>query len=206
MKTRNALVAIVAMGMAAMPALAQTDLYDDGPTNGTEDAWTINFGFVVSDTFTLANNSTVNGLQFAAWLYPGDVLQSVEVSITTYEFGGTTFFDQQVNFTQTGCALNQYGYNVCVESGSFSGVALNAGTYWVNLQNASVSNGDPVYWDENGGPSSSSENEGTIGSESFTVLGTTNSGTGTTPEPGSLLLFATGVLGIGGILRRKLFR
>jgi PEP-CTERM motif len=206
MKTRFVLVALFTLSMAAIPALAQTDLYDDGPTNGTEDAWTINFGFVVSDTFTLANNSTVSGLQFAAWLFPGDVLQSVEVSITNYEFGGTTFFDQQVNFTQTGCALNQYGYNVCVETGSFSGVPLNAGTYWVNLQNASVSSGDPVYWDENGGPSSSSENEGTIGSESFTVLGTTNSGTGTTPEPGSLLLFATGVLGIGGILRRKLFR
>src|SRR4029079_4809561 len=27
------------------------EIYDDGPINGTVDAWTINFGFVVSDSF-----------------------------------------------------------------------------------------------------------------------------------------------------------
>jgi len=26
-----------------------------------------------------------------------------------------------------------------------------AGTYWINLQNATVGNGDAVYWDENDG-------------------------------------------------------
>ena len=49
---------------------------------------------------------------------------------------------------------------------------LNAGTYWVNLQNAVVNTGDPVYWDENSGPSLASESSvGTIPSESFTILG-----------------------------------
>jgi len=32
-------------------------LYDNGPINGNVDAWTINFGFVMSDPFTLLNNS-----------------------------------------------------------------------------------------------------------------------------------------------------
>jgi hypothetical protein len=41
--------------------------------------------------------------------------------------------------------------------------------------------------------------------ESFTVLGSAGSGTGTTPEPESILLFGSGVFGIGALLRRKPF-
>ena len=190
----------------ALPALAQNDLYDNGPTNGTIDGWTINFGFAVSDTFNLTSNSTVNGVNFAGWVFPGDVVESVEVAITSSEFGGTTYFDQQISLTQSDCAANQYGFNVCNESGRFSGVALNGGTYWLTLQNAVVNTGDPVYWDENDGPSSSSDNtEGTLPSESFTILGSSGSGTGTTPDPSSLLLFGTGLFGVGARLRRKLF-
>jgi threonine dehydrogenase-like Zn-dependent dehydrogenase len=43
---------------------------------------------------------------------------------------------------------------------------------------------------------------GTILSESFDVTGT---GTGTTPEPGSVMLFGSGVVGLLAVLRRKLF-
>ena len=98
-------------------------LYDNGAINGTTDGWTINFGFVVSDTFTLSTASTVTGLNFGAWVFPGDTLTSAEVSITSSEFGGTTYSDQVVAFTQQGCTGNQYGYNVCTESGSLTGVA-----------------------------------------------------------------------------------
>jgi hypothetical protein len=46
---------------------------------------------------------------------------------------------------------------------------------------------------------------GTLGSESFTILGSSSGGTGTTPEPASILLFGSGVVGVGVLLRRKLF-
>jgi hypothetical protein len=52
---------------------------------------------------------------------------------------------------------------------------------------------------------------GTIPSESFTVLGTqsttttSTTTTGTTPEPSSILLLGSGILGLAGVLRRKLF-
>jgi uncharacterized repeat protein (TIGR03803 family) len=163
--------------------LDANEIYDNGPINGTTDAWTINSGFVVSDNFTVPGvTSGVTAMTFGAWLFPGDVLQTVEVSITSAEFGGTTYFDQVLTFTQSGCSGNQYGFNICTETSSnFSMVNLAAGTYWLNLSNAVVNNGDPVYWDENSGmgcggagcPSSASENSvGTIPSEAFTVLGT----------------------------------
>ncbi len=158
------------------------DIYDNGPIDGNTDAWTINFGFVISDSFNIAarNQSQITGMSFGAWLFAGDTLTSVEVSITSGENAGIIYFDQTVNFTQGSCTSNQYGYNVCGETGTFNGPALNAGTYWVNLQNARIPIGDPAYWDENSGvgcqgsgcPSQASDNSvGSIPSESFTLLG-----------------------------------
>lgn len=176
-------------------------LYENGPINGTIDAWTIGFGLVVSDSFTVVNCGQppcITGFTFGAWLVPGDVLQSAEISITSQPFGGTTYFDGVVNLTQSGCVNNQYGYDVCTETGTFTINNLAQGTYWVTLQNAAVSNGDPVYWDENSGagcqspgcPSQADENSiGTIPSESFTVLGATTCCNGNDyscpgPQPG----------------------
>lgn len=172
---------IVLLMLVAIPALAQT-LYDNGATDGNTWAWGINYGAVVSDEFNLGSSSTITGANFAMWLYPGDVLQSAEVSITSAGFGGgTVYFDQVVNFTQSGCVQgNPYGFTVCQESTTFNGPSLNQGTYWLNLQNAFVNTGDPVYWDQNSGPSALQCCEryepvpdavGTIPSESFTVSG-----------------------------------
>jgi hypothetical protein len=184
-------------------AFARADVYDDGPSNGSINGWVINFGFVTSDSFIVNGSSAdVTGLQFTSWMFPGDTLTSAEVSITSQEFGGTVFFDQVVNFTQSGCVTNQFAFNVCTETANFN-LTLPGGTFWLNLQNAVVPNGDPAYWDENYGPSSASENEiGTIYSEAFTINGTVN-GTGSTPEISSILLFGTGVVGLTGVLRRK---
>ncbi len=195
----------------ALASPAQT-LYENGPINGETDAWTINFGFALGDSFTISGaNGTVGGLSFGAWLTPGDTLESAEVSLTEYPISGTVYFDQVVNFTQTGCFLNNYAYDVCTETGTFNGPTLNNGTYWVNLQNAVSTDGDPVYWDENSGvgchspgcPSEGSAGlDGTLPSEAFTILGT--GGTGSTPEPGSLFLFAGGLVSTAAFLRRRL--
>jgi hypothetical protein len=208
------------MALLAVPGAAQT-IYSSGPTNGNWYAWTINFGFIVSDAFTTPY-TTLDGATFAMWLFPGDTLTSAELSITSGENGGTSYFDQTVNFTQGSCAANSYGYNVCTESAMFNGPVLNSGTYWLNLQNASVPSGDPVYWDQNLGPHVNLDSawENTVGSipaETFTLLGEMTCGPGsncsqsqpeTAPEPGSISLIGGGgmaILGFLGALRRKLF-
>src|ERR1700679_2766713 len=108
------------MGSVATPVMAG-DIYNDGPINGTVDAWTINEDFFVGDSFTVSSGaSTISGMQFGAWLFPGDTLESVQVWISSEPLGGTTYFNQQVNFTASGCVLNQFGYNVCTETGMFN--------------------------------------------------------------------------------------
>ncbi|MFZ0312399.1 MAG: PEP-CTERM sorting domain-containing protein [Candidatus Korobacteraceae bacterium] len=230
MKNVAGCLMLLSVTLLISPAAAQT-LYSNGPTNGNTDAWTVNFGFVVSDSFYLGESGiTVTGATFAMWLFPGDTLTSAELSITSRENGGTSYFDQTVDFTQTGCVANHYGYNVCNENTYFSGPTLSGGTYWLNLQNASVPSGDPVYWDENSGgahaepPGASQNSVGTIPAESFTLLAACGAGKSsadcaslspsqsgaqsTVPEPGSMLLFGSGYLalfGFWGALRRKLF-
>ena len=217
MKLRMAWL-IICLVLAAVPVSAQV-LYDNGPINGTVDAWTINFGYIVSDTFTLLNNSTVGGFNFGDWEFPGDTLTSVDWSITSRENGGTLLASGTAsgqNLIDQFISLNQYGYDIDEIHVSGLNVPLNAATYWLNLQNALVPSGDPVYWDENSGvgcggdngkggscPSMPSENSvGTIASESFTVVGPNG---GSTPEPSSFFLLASGVLGVVGLLRRGRF-
>ena len=82
----------------------------------------------------------------------------------------------------------------------------------MTLSNACSTSGcsitNPIYWDENGGPSTAYENTlGSIPSESFTLTGvTTTPPPVTTPEPSSIMLFGSSILGLAGVLRRKLTR
>ncbi|MGA2369884.1 MAG: PEP-CTERM sorting domain-containing protein [Candidatus Korobacteraceae bacterium] len=214
MKLRIASLSLLALclTLAALPAMAQT-VYDNGPINGNTDAWVINSAFfVTSDTFNVTHNSTtIAGASFGVWLSPGDTFPFDELSITSGENGGTSYFDQIVNFTTGSCTLNRYGYNVCQENTSFSGPTLNSGTYWLNLQYSLPE--APAYWDENSGPSSASTSDiGTIPSEAFTLLGGTGitstsstTSSGTVPEPSSVLLLGSGMVGLLGVLRRKRF-
>jgi len=214
-KTRSTRLAILCLTLAATPALAQV-LYDNGPLNGTINAWVFNFGFTVSDTFTLASDSTAGGFEFVAWEFPGDVLQSVDWSITTQENAGNVLGSGTAsgqNLTDTFLFVNRFGFDIDKITVTGLDAALKGGTYWLNLQNASVSSGDPVYWDENDGvdcggsdgkggncPSLASDTSiGTIFSETFTVTGA-----GTTPEPGSMVLLGSGIVSLGGVLRRKM--
>jgi hypothetical protein len=190
---RIAGLTILCLALASIPAWAQW-AYDNGPINGTADAWTINFGYVISDTFVAGGPFMCQGffcpyLAFGVWEFPGDTLSSVQWSITTGENSGNVIGSGTASgnsLTDRFISTNQYGYDIDLINASLPDVnTTNGTTYWLNLQNASVASGDSVYWDENSGkacggnngngggcPSKASESAiGTIPSEAFTVVG-----------------------------------
>jgi PEP-CTERM motif-containing protein len=222
MKLHIASLTVLCLTLAAIPAWAQQ--YDNGPINGTTDAWNIT-SYVASDTF-VGNGGDLSGFSFGVWETPGDVLSSVTWSISATENGNAiaSGVASGNSLTDKFLSENQYLYDIHLISVTARGLNLTYGsTYWLNLTSATVPSGDSVYWDENSGkgcngigggkgcPSSASlTTVGTIPSEAFTVsmggcaAGHNSPDCGPTPEPSSIVLFGSGILGLAGLLRRKL--
>ena len=83
MKLRVASLTILCLALAAIPAWAD---YSNGPINGNTDAWTINFGYIVSNTFLCCktydpSDTNVTGFSIGVWEFPGDKVLSVDWSI-----------------------------------------------------------------------------------------------------------------------------
>ena len=217
-------IVLVACSSAAygIPAV----LYDNGPFNGTIDAWTINSGFQVADSFPLSGSSTLTGVNFTAWLFSGDTANTVDWAIVgdpTNQAGTTFFSGTGAVLTPTFLTNNGFGYGVYNENFSLGSLSLGAGTYWLVLQNAVSSQNQPVYWDENDGASQAWQSStgfltvanGNCGtpaapttsafppsgncSETFQILGTNTA----VPEPGTLALGVCGLFVVALTRRRR---
>jgi hypothetical protein len=204
------LLTILCLPLAVAPVTAGT-LYSNGPINGTTDAWTINSGLAVSDSLRTVQSSGVGTVTFGVWLFPGDSVSSVQIDFGSSSFGTDIFSGVEVVRQASDLGINQFGFDLQQVYSALPDIPLPSGTTWLTLSNAVPPSGDPIYWDENSGvgcmspgcPSLAYENTiGSIPSEAFTLTGTT----GTTPEPSSILLFGSGILGLAGVLRRKLNR
>jgi hypothetical protein len=204
------LFTVLCLALTVLPAAADV-VYDNGPVNGQVNGWTINNGFVVSDSFDLTRKSTIQGFDFAVWAFPGDTPQKVDWSLTSAANGGTIFGSGTANLTSQFLFTNLDGFDIDEETVTGLNVSGEAGSYWLNLQNAVTLQGNPLYWDENSGvgctsagcPSQASESSvGTIPSEAFDIYGTT--GGQLAPEPSSFMLLGSGILGLATYLRRRL--
>jgi hypothetical protein len=205
------LLAAMCLTLAAVPAVAQQDLYDNGPVNGEVSAWQINFGFSVSDTVkNQSYNTSRSNIKdnIVVWVEPGDTPTSIGWGLGTTPFSANIASGVSA-LTVTNSFVNNFGYDVDTVSFSMGTLSLPAGNYWITLENATTADGEPVYWDENSGvgctspgcPSQAQENGvGTIPSETFTLEGTP---AGSTPEPSTLALLGSGFVGLAAFLRCK---
>jgi hypothetical protein len=213
------------IGLAALPASAGVVYNNDfgGVISGDNydvDAWTINFGFQVANSFSLASGTTVTGVNLALWAQPSDSLTSVDWYIRADDSPsnpllGTLVASGIANPVGTTLESNGFGYNILEESFDISQALSGGTTYWLQLDTAVVPNGDPIYWDQSDGPSTMYENSFgyfttsnenntckglCTGSDSFQLLA--NTGTAT-PEPSAWLLLGGGLMALAGFRRRK---
>ena len=218
MKMRIAVLSLLTMfcvALAAIPAMAApiSVIYSNGGPVGNVGDYLISNGNTTSDSFTCSSSTcTPTNLRFYEWnLQPGAQLTNFFWSISTAENGGILIADGRAGVPSAlPCITNVFGISVCQVTSKLVPLAgflpLSHGTYWLNLSSARDASGPVVTgWDDNGGPSQASTQFGNavlnnIGSEAFTIYGTT------TPEPGSILLLGSGILGVAGVLRRKLIR
>jgi hypothetical protein len=200
---------LIVLMLAVTPSFADTVLYDNGPINGTVNAYAISGGWRVSDSFTLSNPSTIGSFSAGLWVLSGDSpvgLSWAILSPSTDGLSGSVLASGAASLTAGNLSINPAGvafgsYSIFSSTVSGMSVSLSAGTYYLELYNASAAEYPNVYWDVNDGHSTAFHNGGTgaIGSEAFTIYGPTS----VTPEPGTMLMFGTGALGLLGAIRRR---
>jgi hypothetical protein len=213
----------VAAALFAGGASAST-IYTNGPANGNVQAYTINFGWQVADSFTAASGSTATSMSFETWAADSlstDVPQTVDWEITNgnpLSGGAFTVVDSgtATAITATALGTNVRDVELFSDSISLPNVALTCSSNcWISLDNGVTADGQPMYWDGNNGPSDAWQNNdigdlstgcadnfsgGGSCSETFTIFGTLASGT---PEPATWALMLTGFAGLGAALRAR---
>ena len=187
----------------------------------------------MTNSFWVPPNSSITSLTFEVWVNPGVTLTSVDAQFGTTAFGGSPETLAGLSGVWGGTKFGFDVYNITADfpdvpwSGdgwlTLSNACTNAG--------CSASGGE-VYWEENSGvgcfptahcPSLAFTNAslpGSLGCASGTCAGFPGGAAGqiysedpdligytegdTTPEPSSLALFGSGILGLGGFLRKRL--
>ena len=226
MKIRIATLLLTILCLA-LTASAGTTFYNDGAIDGNDNGFFIsgpNFpnpaGSVqdISNGFVSAASGPANRLEFGEWIASGIAPSSISYELGTSAFGtdlGSGTIAQNAGNSHFLFA-NSFGYDIYDVTIPITSATLAAGnTYWVSLSNATdAGNSGTEAWDlpngGSGGPATcnfrqSGTNYGDcgLGGEAFTLTGGTQP---TTPEPSSILLFGSGILGLAGVLRRKLNR
>lgn len=213
-------VLLFSLMILTAPATAGV-VFDNYPINGTIAGWTIDYGFQVSDSFTLNSGATVNGVNFGVWLFTGDSITAVDWSIGAKAFGDSVGSGTaNVSLAASPAPYsNGYGYTIASETFSFSDLNLAAGTYYLTLQNAAVPSRNPAYWDISNAPGIDAwensignvsasgvclEQIGVSGTcaSSFQILGATAAA----PEPATWTLLGSGILAVFALRRKVIGR
>ena len=225
MKMRSATLLLTILCLALSTTAFANTIYSEGPVLGADNGLFIDgpngpFGQSISDGFVAAASGGGGEVFFGEWVLAGDTPTGITWAIGNNNFSGTLTagadFGSTLYCSSGGSGCDAFGYDIYISHFSISGTSFTAGdTYWLTLTNATDNQGTGFNaWDiTSPGPATCDVEHGPIvpgggggcgfQGESFTI---TTEGTELTPEPSSIMLFGSGILGVAGVLRRKLTR
>ena len=211
--------AVAASFLLSTPASAGV-LYDNGLISGQTGigSWSISYGNIMSDSFTLTGTSTLTGVNLGIWIVPGDTPASLEWRITDSVpdpalgvIGATASLTSSLwcSAGSSGCAPSA---DIYASGFSLPGVVLGPGTYYLTLDYGLGAGYNSLYWDINNGPSVAFRNGANVAnyldaypgsnSDSFQILGVGPSSMA--PEPANTAIFLSGLALVAGLARRRI--
>lgn len=167
---------LLSMAASAAPVI----LYDNG-FNGSNAADGIGSApgpgaGSIADSFVISAPSTAGAVTFYSWILRDPLgrdfrLTSVDWAITTGSFSGATLASGTTDPGDQFLFTNGSGQDIYAQSFAIPALALNPGTYFLQLSNARNAFGFAGYWDVSGGASSSARQgiPGNIPSHSFQI-------------------------------------
>lgn len=143
---------IAALLLACAPVFGAT-VWDNGTPNATSGNEMTNW--IQAENFTLGSATTIEGIQFWAFLYGGSYSGSITWQILSDASGvpGSVLFSDTVSVTPTNEGpLAFEGSDRLRFDINAGGVALAAGDYWLAIHNGPLSNlsGAGMYWQTTG--------------------------------------------------------
>jgi hypothetical protein len=183
-------------------------VYENGAFDGTFQGAQISPSQIVSDSFSLANATTLTRVTVGLWAPSNSTPVSLSWSIGSSVFGNE--YGTGAALLSSTPVLEYASFDVYLATFDLT-VALPGGDFWLTLSDGVSAGGASLGWDINFASSlayyRNIDDSGTTDSEYFKLEGTQVTGPGPSPvpEPASLAIFAAGLV-CAAVARRRVTR